>query len=141
LERLKSLQLGPWPGYTGVPIGGDQIPVRGLTSGEGKVRGKAQELTAVTGWPLLGKRGIVAAIRWRTGASGDAPRGGDGVLVAGGLESGREVARKLPRDDVVLMVHLAGAERRWIVGTTARPSGGGSSSSPAQWSGQSSTGD
>jgi hypothetical protein len=40
LESFKSLQLGPWPDYTGVPIGGDQILVRGLTSGEGKVRGK-----------------------------------------------------------------------------------------------------
>jgi hypothetical protein len=35
------------------------------------------------------------------------------------------VARKLPRDDVVLVVCLAGAERRRGVGTTARPSGGG----------------
>jgi hypothetical protein len=51
--------------------------------------------------------------------------------MAGGQESGGEVARKLPRDDVVLMGYLSGAERRWIVGTTARPSGGGSSSSPA----------
>jgi hypothetical protein len=45
--------------------------------------------------------------------------------VAGVQESGREVARKLPRDDVVLVVCLAGAERGWSVGTTARPSGGG----------------
>jgi hypothetical protein len=56
---------------------------------------------------------------------------GDGVPVAGGQESGGVVARQLPRDDVVLVVDLSGAERRWINGTTARPSGGGSSSSPA----------
>jgi hypothetical protein len=48
LERFKSLQLGSWPGYTGKSIGADQIPARGLTDGEGKVRGKVQELTAVT---------------------------------------------------------------------------------------------
>jgi hypothetical protein len=51
--------------------------------------------------------------------------GGDGVPVAGGQESGGEVARKLPRGDVVLVVCLAGAERRRSVGTTVRPSGGG----------------
>jgi hypothetical protein len=53
--------------------------------------------------------------------------------VAGGQEGGREVAKKLPRGDMVLVVCLAGAKRLWIVGTTARPSGGGSSSSPARW--------
>jgi hypothetical protein len=42
---------------------------------------------------------------------------------------------------VVLMGCLAGARRQWIAGTTARPSAGGSSSSPALWSGQSSTGE
>jgi hypothetical protein len=35
------------------------------------------------------------------------------------------VATKLPRDDVVLVLCLAGAERRRSVGTTVRPSGGG----------------
>jgi hypothetical protein len=35
------------------------------------------------------------------------------------------VARKLPLDNVVLMVCLAGAERRRSARTTARPSGGG----------------
>jgi hypothetical protein len=34
------------------------------------------------------------------------------------------VARKLPCDDVMLVVCLVGAERRRCVGTTARPSGG-----------------
>jgi hypothetical protein len=49
LERLKSLQLGPWLGFTEKPIDVDQIPARGLTGGEGKVGEKVQELTAVTG--------------------------------------------------------------------------------------------
>jgi hypothetical protein len=40
-------------------------------------------------------------------------------------EEGGEVATKLPRGGVVLVVCLAGAERRQSVGTTARPSGGG----------------
>jgi hypothetical protein len=35
------------------------------------------------------------------------------------------VARKLPQGDVVLVVCLAGAERVWSVGTTAKPSGSG----------------
>jgi hypothetical protein len=47
--------------------------------------------------------------------------------VAGGPEGGGGVARKLPRDDVVLMVGLAGARGQWIDGKTARPSGGASS--------------
>jgi hypothetical protein len=51
--------------------------------------------------------------------------GGDGVPVAGGQESSGEVARKLPRGDVVLVVSLAGAERRRSVGMTVRPTGGG----------------
>jgi hypothetical protein len=56
---------------------------------------------------------------------GGAPRGGDGVPVAGVPEGGGELARKLPRGDLVLVVCLAGAERQRNVGTTARPSGGG----------------
>jgi hypothetical protein len=51
--------------------------------------------------------------------------------VAEGQEGGAEVVTELPHDDVVLMVCLAEAKRRWIDGTTARPSGGGSSSAPA----------
>jgi hypothetical protein len=74
---------------------------------------------------VLGKRGAETASRRRTGAGGGAPRGGDGVPVAGGQESGGEIARKLPRGDVVLVVCLAGAERRQSVRTTVRPSGGG----------------
>jgi hypothetical protein len=40
-------------------------------------------------------------------------------------KGGGEMARKLPCDDVVLVVCLAGAERQRSVGTMARPSGGG----------------
>jgi hypothetical protein len=80
---------------------------------------------------VLGKRRAEAAGRQRTEVGGGGPRDGFGILMAGGQESAGEVARKLPRDDVVLMVCLAGARRQWIAGTTARPSGGGSSSSPA----------
>jgi hypothetical protein len=50
--------------------------------------------------------------------------GGGGVPVAGVLGGGGGVARKLLRDDVVLLVPLAGAEGRCSVGSTARPSGG-----------------
>jgi hypothetical protein len=46
---LKSLQLGPWPGFTEKPIGDDQIPARGLTGGDGEVGEKVQELTVITG--------------------------------------------------------------------------------------------
>jgi hypothetical protein len=73
----------------------------------------------------LRKKGAETVSRWRTGAGGGAPRDDGSVPVAGVQESGRELARKLPRDDVVLVVCLAGAERRQSVGTTARPSGGG----------------
>jgi hypothetical protein len=51
--------------------------------------------------------------------------GGGGVPVAGVPEGGGEAAGKLLRDDVVLLVPLAGAERRCSVGSTAGPSGGG----------------
>jgi hypothetical protein len=77
------------------------------------------------GWSVLRKRGTEAACRRRTGAGGGAPRGGDGVPVARGQESSGEVARKLPQDDVVLVVCLAGTERQRNVGSTARPSGDG----------------
>jgi hypothetical protein len=80
---------------------------------------------------VLGKRGTVAVYRRRTGAGGGASRDVDGVPVAGGQESGREVARQLLHNDVVLVVCLTGIKKWWIDGTTARPSGGGSSSSLA----------
>jgi hypothetical protein len=70
-------------------------------------------------------RGAETASRRRTGAGGGSPRDDGGVPVAGVQESSGEVARKLPRDDVMLVVCLAGAERRRSVGTMARPSGGG----------------
>jgi hypothetical protein len=38
-----------------MPIGGDQIPARELTGGEGKVRVKVQELTVVTGVASVGE--------------------------------------------------------------------------------------
>jgi hypothetical protein len=124
-----------------MPISGDQIPTRGLTGGEGKVRGKVQELTRSREWPVFGKRGTVAAYRRRTETGGGSPRDVVGVPVAGGQEGSGGIARKLPQDDVVLMVGLAGARGQWIAVTTTRPSDGGSSSSPALWSGQSSAGD
>jgi hypothetical protein len=74
---------------------------------------------------VLRKRGVETAGLWRTGANGGAPRDNDGVPVAEVPEDGGEVARKLPRDDVVLVVCLAGAERRQSDGMMARPSGGG----------------
>jgi hypothetical protein len=80
---------------------------------------------------VLGKRGTEVVYRRRTGAGGGASRDVDGVPVAEGQESGGEVVRQLLRDDMVLVVCLAGAKRRWIDGMTARPSGGRSSSSPA----------
>jgi hypothetical protein len=74
---------------------------------------------------MLRKRGVETAGRWRTGAGGGALRDDDGVPVAGVSEDDVEVARKLAHDDVVLVVCLAGAERRRSGGTTVRPSGGG----------------
>jgi hypothetical protein len=55
LESFESLQLGPWSGYTGMPIGGNQISARWLTGSEGKVGEKVQELTAVTGVAGVGE--------------------------------------------------------------------------------------
>jgi hypothetical protein len=99
--------------------------VRGFTGGEGQVRGKVQELTAVTG---------VAGVEAERGCGGvstanrDGRRsseGGGGVLVAGVPEGGEEAAGKLLRDDVVLLVPLAGAEGLCSGKSTVRPSGGG----------------
>jgi hypothetical protein len=63
-------------------------------------------------WPVLGKRKAEAAHQRRTEAGGGAPRDVDGVLVAGGQESGGKVAGKLLRDDVVLVVCLAGVKKQ-----------------------------
>jgi hypothetical protein len=73
----------------------------------------------------LRQRGAVAAYRQRSRAGGGAPREVDGVPVVGVLEGGGGVARKLLRDDVVLLVLLVGVEGLCSVGSTARPSGGG----------------
>jgi hypothetical protein len=83
------------------------------------------------GWPGLRQRGVVAAYRRRTGTGDGGPKDVVGVPVAGGQEGSGEVVRELPHNDVVLTVCLAGAKRRWIDRTTARPSGGGNLSSPA----------
>jgi hypothetical protein len=61
---------------------------------------------------VLGKRGAEAAGRRRTEVGGGGPRDVDGTPVAGGQESGGEVAREVPRDDVVLVVCLAGAKKQ-----------------------------
>jgi hypothetical protein len=50
---------------------------------------------------------------------------GGGVPVAGVQEHDGEVAGKLLREDVALMVSLLRAESGWSIGTTVRPSGGG----------------
>jgi hypothetical protein len=52
---------------------------------------------------VLRKRGAETTGRRRTGAGGGAPRDDDGIPVAGVPEDSGEVARKLPRDDVVLV--------------------------------------
>jgi hypothetical protein len=57
--------------------------------------------------------------------------------VARGPEGGEEAARKLLREDVVLLVPLAGAEGLYSGESTARPSGGGALSSSALRSGSS----
>jgi hypothetical protein len=87
------LQLDPWPGYTGKLIGADQIPVRGLTGGEGQVGEKVQGLTAVTGVAGVGEEKGRAAGRRRTETGGGASRGGVGVSVAEVPEGGGEVAK------------------------------------------------
>jgi hypothetical protein len=69
------------------------------------------------------------------GAEGGRRRGGGlefhrrqwrlGVLVVGVSEGGEGVVRMLLRDDVVLLVPLAGAEGWCSIGSTARLNGGG----------------
>jgi hypothetical protein len=58
------LQLGPWPGFTEKPINGDQIPVRELTGGKGKVGEKVQKLMAATGVAGIKEGRAEAAGRW-----------------------------------------------------------------------------
>jgi hypothetical protein len=54
-----------------------------------------------------------------------------GVPVAEGQEGDRYMAKQPLHGDVVPAEYLARARGRWINGMTARPSGGGSLSSPA----------
>jgi hypothetical protein len=61
---------------------------------------------------VLGKRRTEAAGRRRTETGGGGPRDGDVIPVVGGQESSGEVAGKLLRDDVVLVVCLAVAKRQ-----------------------------
>jgi hypothetical protein len=77
------------------------------------------------GWPGLRQRGAVAAYRRRSRVGGGALREVDGVPVARLLESGGGVARKLLRNNVVLLVLLVGVEGLCSVRSTVRPSGGG----------------
>jgi hypothetical protein len=58
----------------------------------------------------------------RAGVAGS--EDGGGIPVAGVLENDGEVARKLLRVDVVLVVSSMTAKRWRSVGTTTRPSGG-----------------
>jgi hypothetical protein len=51
-------------------------------------------------------------------------RGGGSIPAAGVQEGGEEVARKLPRVDVVLMVSSVRTVRGRSGGTMVRPSGG-----------------
>jgi hypothetical protein len=77
------------------------------------------------GWPGFRQRGAVAAYRWRSRAGSGGPKEVNGVLVVGVREGGAGVARRLLRNDVVLLVLLVGVEGLYSVGSTARPSGGG----------------
>jgi hypothetical protein len=61
LETFELLQIGHWPGVTEGADRRRPNPVRGLTGGEGRVRGNVQGLTRSRGWPVSGKRGAEAA--------------------------------------------------------------------------------
>jgi hypothetical protein len=61
LETFESLQLSPWPDYTGGLIDADQILARELTGGEGQVRANAQGLMAVSGVAGVGEERAEAA--------------------------------------------------------------------------------
>jgi hypothetical protein len=73
----------------------------------------------------LRQRGAMAAYRRRSRTGGGAPREVYGVSEVGVLEGGGVVARKLLRDDVVLLVLLVGVQGLCSVGSTVRPSRGG----------------
>jgi hypothetical protein len=82
-----------------------------ITGGEGEVGGKVQELTAGSGVAGIeeGRCRDGGSMENRAGAARS--RGGSGVPVAGVQEGGEEVARKLPRVDVVLVVGSVRAKR------------------------------
>jgi hypothetical protein len=61
---------------------------------------------------------------------------GDGVPVAGGSGSERQVPGELREVDVVLLLHLAGARGRRSSGTVTRPSCGGGGTAACSWAGR-----
>jgi hypothetical protein len=75
-----------------MPIGGVQIPARGLTGGEGEVREKVQELTAVTGVAGVGEErgcgGVSTANRGRRRCSEEWRRSSGGRRVEERRENG-----------------------------------------------------
>jgi hypothetical protein len=85
---------------------------------------KTQELTAVTGVVGVEVERGCGGVSMANKDGRRSSEGGGGVLVAGLLEGGEEAAGKLLRDDVVLLVPLAGAEGLCSGESTARPSGG-----------------
>jgi hypothetical protein len=62
---------------------------------------------------------------------------GNGVPVAGGSGSGRQVPRELREVDVVLLLYLAGAGGRRSSGTATRLSSGGEGTAACSWAGSS----
>jgi hypothetical protein len=99
--------------------------VRRFTGGEGEVGEKVQELMAGSGVVGIeeGRCGDGGSTDDRAGAARF--RGGSSVPAVGVQEGSEEVARKLLRKDVVLVVSSVRVERGRSVGTTARPCGGG----------------
>jgi hypothetical protein len=99
--------------------------VRRITGGEGEVGEKLQELTAGSGVAGIeeGRCGDGGSTDNRAGAARS--RGGGGVPATGVQEGGEEVARKLPRIDVVLVVSSVRAKRGRSSGTTVTLNGGG----------------
>jgi hypothetical protein len=96
-----------------------------ITGSEGKVGGKVQELMAGSGVAGVeeGRCGDGGSTENRAGAA--RYRGGGGVPAAGVQEGDEEVARKLPRVDIVLVVNSVRAKWGRSGRTTVRPSGGG----------------
>jgi hypothetical protein len=70
------LQIGPWPGATEGADRRRPNPARGLTGGEGQVRGNVQVLTAVSG---------VAGVEVERGCSGVSTVNRDGWRRSEGL--------------------------------------------------------